>query len=130
MTERSAILVIDVSSPDYQDCAPSFRHFIFALTPSLQESPRGHHFHYRDMTTTINSAPEVSAYRSSKVSVPVLGVGDKIGEGETYLVENVLPPELAEVAFENLMKEVAWNVMHHRGPLSPHPVLTTRDTDT
>ena len=81
------------------------------------------------MTTMINSAPEVSAYRS-KVSVPVLGVGDKIGEGETYLVENVLPPELAEVAFENLMKEVAWNVMHHRGPLSPHIVLTTRDTDT
>ena len=82
------------------------------------------------MTTTINSAPEASAHRSSKVSVPVLGVGDKIGEGETYLVENVLPPELAEVAFENLMKEVAWNVMHHRGPLSPHIVLTTRDTDT
>ncbi|KAH9989293.1 hypothetical protein BJV77DRAFT_964021 [Russula vinacea] len=24
--------------------------------------------------------------------------------------ENVLPPELAEVAFENLMKEAAWNI--------------------
>jgi hypothetical protein len=46
--------------------------------------------------------------------VPVLGVGDKIGEGDTYLVENVLPPELAEVMFEKLMKEVTWNVMHHR----------------
>ncbi|KAF8497723.1 hypothetical protein F5888DRAFT_1889369 [Russula emetica] len=48
-------------------------------------------------------------HRSSKASVPVLGVGDKIGEGDTYLVETVLPPELAEVVFEKLMKEVAWN---------------------
>ncbi|KAH9984292.1 hypothetical protein BJV77DRAFT_1072254 [Russula vinacea] len=81
------------------------------------------------MTTTINSAPEVSAYRSSKVSVPVLGVGDKIGEGETYLVENVLPPELAEVAFENLMKEVAWNVMHHRGGEVPRLVAVQGEID-
>ena len=52
---------------------------------------------------------------SSKVVVPVLGVGDQIGEGDTYLVDNILPPELADVAFENVRKEVAWNVMHHRG---------------
>lgn len=71
-----------------------------------------------NMTTTINNAPGTFPHRSSKVSVPVLGVGDKIGEGDTYLVENVLPPELADVAFENLMKEVAWNVMHHRGALA------------
>jgi hypothetical protein len=72
------------------------------------------------MTTAINvnSTPETVAHRSSKASVPVLGVGDKIGEGDVYLVENVLPPELAEVVFEKLMKEVAWNVMHHRGSLA------------
>jgi hypothetical protein len=71
------------------------------------------------MTTAINSlsTPETVAHRSSKVSAPVLGVGDKIGEGDAYLVENVLPPELAEVVFDKLMKEVAWNVMHHRGSL-------------
>jgi hypothetical protein len=73
------------------------------------------------MTTAINidSTPETIAHRSSKASVPpVLSVGDKIGEGDTYLVENVLPPELADVVFEKLMKEVAWNVMHHRGSLA------------
>jgi len=71
------------------------------------------------MTTAINSTPETVPHRSSKASVPaILGVGDKIGEGDTYLVENVLPPELAEVVFEKLMKEVAWNVMHHRGSLT------------
>ena len=63
---------------------------------------------------------------SSKVVVPVLGVGDQIGEGDTYLVDNILPPELADVAFENVRKEVAWNVMHHRvsftsrRPVEPH----------
>ena len=64
------------------------------------------------MTDTSSRVP---ALMSSKVVVPVLGVGDQIGEGDTYLVDNILPPELADVAFENLRKEVAWNVMHHRG---------------
>ena len=64
------------------------------------------------MTDTSSRVP---ALMSSKVVVPVLGVGDQIGEGDTYLVDNILPPELADVAFENLKKEVAWNVMHHRG---------------
>lgn len=67
------------------------------------------------MTDASSGILAMSSLRSSKVVVPVLGVGDWIGEGDTYLVENVLPPELADVAFENLQKEVAWNVMHHRG---------------
>lgn len=28
---------------------------------------------------------------------------------------DVLPSDLAEVAFENMKKEVAWKVMYHRG---------------
>ena len=84
----------------------------------------------RNMTTTVGSEPATFGNRSSKVSVPVLGVGDRIGEGDTYLVENVLPPGLAEVAFEDLMKEVAWNVMHHRGPLRSHVLKNTSESDT
>jgi hypothetical protein len=82
-------------------------------------------FTHRDMTTAINSAP----HRSSKASAPVLGVGDKIGEGDSYLVENVLPPELAEVVFDKLMEEVAWNVMHHRGTLA-FPIIPIAREDT
>lgn len=67
------------------------------------------------MTDASSSILATSSLRSSKVVVPVLGVGDQIAEGDTYLVESVLPPELADVAFESLRKEVAWNVMHHRG---------------
>jgi hypothetical protein len=70
------------------------------------------------MTTNVSSPPETFTHRSSKISVPVLGVCDQIAEGDTYLVENILLPELAEVAFEVLLKEVAWNVMHHRGPFA------------
>ena len=93
--------------------------------------PRGRHFHHRDMTTAINSTPETVAHRSSKASTPpVLGVGDKIGEGDTYLVENVLPPELAEVALEKLMNEVAWNVMHHRGSLAHLIIPIAREDNT
>ncbi len=48
-------------------------------------------------TSAINNILETFAHRSSKVSMPVLGAGDRIGEGDTYLIENILPRELAEV---------------------------------
>ncbi|KAH9974283.1 hypothetical protein BGW80DRAFT_1436861 [Lactifluus volemus] len=67
--------------------------------------------------------------RNSKASVPILGVGDQIGEGDTYLVENILPRELAEVAFESLRKEVAWNTMHHRGGEVPRLVAVEGEID-
>ena len=56
-----------------------------------------------------------------------LGPNDKIGEGDTSLVLNVLPPDLAETAFENLRTEVKWNTMFHRG-LSHH-IQSSTPTD-
>ena len=56
---------------------------------------------------------ETVAHCNSKTAVPALGVGDKIGEGDTYPVENVLPPEPAEVVSTELTKEVAWNATRH-----------------
>jgi len=53
--------------------------------------------------------------------VPVLGVGDTLGAGDSYLVVNLLPPELAVVAFEKIKNEVAWKTMHHRGELVEIP---------
>lgn len=47
----------------------------------------------------------------------VLGVGDPLGTGDSYLVEDILPEELAEVAFERMRNEVKWNTMYHRGKL-------------
>ena len=47
-----------------------------------------------------------------------LGPGDVIAEGDTYILHGFLPPDLAEVAFENLRKEVKWNTMMHRGRLN------------
>ena len=44
-----------------------------------------------------------------------LGPGDAIAEGDTYVLYDFLPPELGETAFDNLLKEVKWNTMMHRG---------------
>lgn len=44
-----------------------------------------------------------------------LGPGDSIGEGDTYVLYDFLPPELADTALDNLLKEVQWNKMSHRG---------------
>ncbi|KAI0280333.1 hypothetical protein BC826DRAFT_1094354 [Russula brevipes] len=52
----------------------------------------------------------------------VLGVYDQIAEGDTSQVENILPPELAEVAFEVLLKEVRLPSPFHNTP----PVSATR----
>lgn len=53
---------------------------------------------------------------------PVLGVGDVLGAGDSYLVTNMLPPELADVAFERMKTEVDWRTMHHRGGEVPRLV--------
>jgi len=45
----------------------------------------------------------------------VLGPEDIIGEGDTFLTLDILPPQLAEFAFQNLTKEVSWHTMYHRG---------------
>ncbi|KAL7274262.1 hypothetical protein RUND412_002841 [Rhizina undulata] len=53
---------------------------------------------------------------------PIVGVGDVIGEGDSYLVHEILSKELAEKAFENTLKEVAWRSMFHRGGEVPRLV--------
>lgn len=45
----------------------------------------------------------------------LLGVGDLLGAGDSYLVEDMLPGELAGVSFESMREEVMWNTMYHRG---------------
>lgn len=51
-----------------------------------------------------------------------LGVGDRIGEGDSSLMLNVLPPELCDTAFKQMIDEVGWNVMYHRGGEVPRRV--------
>lgn len=46
---------------------------------------------------------------------PILGVGDVLGAGDTYLVADFLPPELEDGVFEKLQAEVKWQNMYHRG---------------
>jgi len=41
--------------------------------------------------------------------------GRVYGEGDTYLVEDLLPPELATKTFEDLKNEVQWQTMYHQG---------------
>ena len=40
---------------------------------------------------------------------------ETFAEGDTFIIQNVLPDDLASVAFDDLKKEVKWNVMYHRG---------------
>jgi hypothetical protein len=49
----------------------------------------------------------------------VLGVGDEIGAGDSYLVPDLLPAELAATVFDKLKSEVKWQLMYHRGMFLP-----------
>ncbi|OJA14642.1 hypothetical protein AZE42_02659 [Rhizopogon vesiculosus] len=53
---------------------------------------------------------------------PIFGMGDKIGEGDSGLMLDVLPLELSDTAFKQMMDEVDWNAMHHRGGEVPRRV--------
>ncbi|KAG6810672.1 hypothetical protein H0H92_010820 [Tricholoma furcatifolium] len=53
---------------------------------------------------------------------PILGVGDAMGAGDTYLVPDFLPQDIIDGAFERMRSEVKWNVMHHRGGEVPRLV--------
>ncbi|PIL34646.1 hypothetical protein GSI_03425 [Ganoderma sinense ZZ0214-1] len=48
--------------------------------------------------------------------------GETIAEGDSCILYDFLPPELAETAFDNLRKEVKWNTMMHRGGEVPRLV--------
>ncbi|KDQ52613.1 hypothetical protein JAAARDRAFT_480823 [Jaapia argillacea MUCL 33604] len=67
-------------------------------------------------------AGTTSRKRNSFDHLPLLEAGQKMGEGDTYLLTDILPPELAEVALEKLKEEVKWHVMHHRGGEVPRLV--------
>ena len=47
----------------------------------------------------------------------------KIGGGDTYQVEGVLPIEFAEVGYENLVKEMAWYVVQRWCVIEVHWIL-------
>lgn len=38
-----------------------------------------------------------------------------LGAGDSFLVEDILPTDLAEDAFERVLDEVGWGKMFHRG---------------
>ncbi|TFY50169.1 hypothetical protein EVG20_g11679, partial [Dentipellis fragilis] len=40
---------------------------------------------------------------------------DLMGEGDTSLILDLLPPEIALTVFEKVREEVSWNTMYHRG---------------
>jgi len=47
---------------------------------------------------------------------------EKFGEGDTFLVPDVLPDDLASSIFDALRQEVKWNTMSHRGGEVPRRV--------
>lgn len=70
-----------------------------------------------DMDSSTSNSHSRST-RTRPLKTPVLGVGDVLGAGDSYLVTDMLPVDLAESAFERLKKEVKWQTMQHRGTSS------------
>jgi len=67
------------------------------------------------MADLAQNPPSPAPARSKVLKPPILGVGDVLGAGDTYLVADFLSPELADGVFEKLQAEVKWQNMYHRG---------------
>jgi len=52
----------------------------------------------------------------------LLATSDKLGEGDSYIVLDFLPKELADAALQNVREEVQWHTMYHRGGAVPRLV--------
>ena len=64
--------------------------------------------------TSIDHAAASSSGGRKKV-LKTLGPGDVLDEGDTELVLDFLPDDLANTAFERMRAEVKWQTMFHRG---------------
>ena len=76
-------------------------------------------------TTKNKKADSISRHKDARKyesKAPVFGEGDKLGEGDSYIVNHILPSDLADTSFERLKKEVAWRSMFHRGGEVPRLV--------
>ncbi|SLM36270.1 Oxoglutarate/iron-dependent dioxygenase [Lasallia pustulata] len=65
----------------------------------------------------------------SKLRMPIMGPNDVIGEGDSLLVLDILPPSLNENAFGLLRTEVQWKSMHHRSGDVPRLVAVQGKMD-
>lgn len=69
------------------------------------------------------------ARQGSKLRMPLLGPNAVIGEGDSRIVLNVLPPCLNDSAFGLLRTEVQWKSMRHRSGEVPRLVAVQGDMD-
>ena len=84
-----------------------------APQPTRPPAPR----ELRPIQQRVNRRP-----RKFESSAPVLGENDRIGEGDSFMVCNLLPNELVQSAFERVKEEVRWRTMFHRGGEVPRLV--------
>ncbi|KZP10304.1 hypothetical protein FIBSPDRAFT_938095 [Athelia psychrophila] len=76
-----------------------------------------------NMTTYDTGTPNSRPPRALKnQNLATLGVDDVLGAGDSRLVLDVLPPDLAETAFARMREEVRWDTMFHRGGEVPRKV--------
>jgi hypothetical protein len=74
--------------------------------------------------TSLNmtSHNDIASTKPRKHVGAFVGEHDSIGEGDTELVLDILPSDLADTAFEKLREEVQWHIMKHRGGEVPRLV--------
>ena len=58
---------------------------------------------------------KMQSYRQTKQTLTFVGPGERMGEGDTEIVLNLTPPDLAKDAFSKMISEVQWQTMIHRG---------------
>lgn len=76
-------------------------------------------------TQVLSSEPKPTTMAEAPPSV----VSEPMCAGDTTIITNILPPDLAEVAFERLLHEVSWATMSHLGGEVPRRIAVQGAVD-
>ncbi|KAK5942742.1 hypothetical protein PMZ80_005308 [Knufia obscura] len=100
------------------------------VVPSSQPGERT--MSQADLTTprSTPTTPKSRKKKKPKYDPTYLGPGDKIGEGDTSIVHDILSETKSDEAFLKLKKEVAWQKMCHRTGEVPRLVAVQGTVDT
>lgn len=91
--------------------------------PHRMKNPPGSRFE----RAASNAKPKPRKFESK---APIMEAGDAIGEGDSYIVNDILSAEHSDTVFEMLKREVSWRNMFHRGGEVPRMVAVQGVVDS
>lgn len=128
-TEPYGKRVAEKASPDTNPTKPSPRTTPIKAVSDAPSTEAASSTSDQDSSTSDAKAPSSEPKPSTMAEAPPSIVSEPMCAGDTTIITNILPPDLAEVAFERLLHEVSWATMSHLGGEVPRRIAVQGAVD-